>query len=129
MTDRCAAAGAPATVRSMTRHAAVAAFLVAACSPPFVTVAPTNQPPHRLHRRAPDTVLITHTPPATPYVEVADLHLDAGSEGEPALINRLRDKAAEIGCDALWLQPVSHPDRVSAFDSGTQLRGVCLVYN
>jgi hypothetical protein len=98
------------------RLLSIAPLVLAACSS-WVSVSGTNAPPHALSPRKATDVVVMHSAPAQPYVEVADLHFETdGTWQDGEMIPKLRDKAAELGCDVLWLP------------AGAQQHGICLVY-
>ena len=108
----------PLTLLAMMRLALTAVLLSACAS---VDVMGTNAPPHPLYPRLAKDVAIVHTPPTLPYVEVANLRVEGDAGDEDESISMLRDKAAELGCDVLWIQTRQSDD--------PRLRGICLVYS
>ena len=90
------------------RKLAVTALLFAACGTTTQWV-PTNPSPRPLGPRDPMTVEIWTTGvPNRAYTEVGIITARQSSElstdDMPQIINELRAKAAEIGCDAVMLQ-------------------------
>jgi hypothetical protein len=98
-------------------------LLPAACSVD-IAFKPTNPPPHPLVARAPSTVEIHRLAPNDrPFVEVGVLdEAEAGAwvSGTEDADNLLRQKAAEIGCDALVIQ--------GFVQRGGPYRAICIVY-
>lgn len=77
---------------------------------------PTNQPPRALAPRDPASVeVFSLTRPQRPHVEVGVFEIEQrspASAGSPKMLEKLRARAARIGCDALV---VSEPqDRVQS---------------
>src|SRR5690349_10178251 len=69
-----------------------------------VDSAAINPPPHRLAPRAPATVdVFASAPPERPHVDVALVTASSGGRGLPALVEAIRERAAELGCDAIVL--------------------------
>jgi hypothetical protein len=66
-----------------------------------------HSPPRPLVPRSVGSVQVLQSPPAEPYVEVALLQVEQSEQLEGAeqarLIARLREEAAKIGCDALYV--------------------------
>jgi len=74
-----------------------------------VTATPIHHPPRPLVSRDPDSVLVLASePPSEPHVDIALLQVDQYEAYDPhgmaELIQRLREKAAELGCDAVYLE-------------------------
>ncbi|HEU4579711.1 MAG TPA: hypothetical protein VFS67_15740 [Polyangiaceae bacterium] len=79
-----------------------------------VTATRIRPPPRPLVARDPSSVLVlAGEPPAEPHVKVALLQLDPngsrGAGGAAQMIRRLREKAAELGCDAVSLESTAPP--------------------
>lgn len=75
----------------------------------FVTATPINPPPRPLVPRAPESVqVLASTPPVEPHVDVALLEVTQSEgwnrEGMEHMIQQLREKAAELGCDAVYVK-------------------------
>lgn len=96
-----------------------------------VTATPIHRPPRPLVPRDPSSVLVLSSePPSEPHVDVALLQVDQyeayNSRGMGELIQRLREKAAEIGCDAVYLE---HRGGDLLFDPDSrQLLASCVVF-
>jgi hypothetical protein len=108
--------------------------VIAGCNP--VKYNTLNPPPHPTTERDPDSVeVFSVEPPERPFVEVAVLIREMGAFGSDVRASReIREKAAEKGCDALWLRPnrenlvlLVSTDSVAAFETKTK-QAVCLVY-
>jgi hypothetical protein len=74
-----------------------------------VTATPLHHPPRPLVPRDPSSVqVLTGERPSEPHVDVALLQLDQyerhDAHERARLIERLREKAAELGCDAVYLE-------------------------
>jgi hypothetical protein len=101
----------------------------------FVTATPINPPPRPLLPRAPESVqVLASAPPSEPHVDVALLEVTQSEgwnrEGMDFMIQRLREKAAELGCDAVYVKntsahegedPLLDPDRA-------ELLASCIVF-
>lgn len=79
--------------------------IVVACTP-FVRYQETNSPPHPMQPKASaeEVEVLTGTTPTRATVEVGVLKVNRGPydySGMPNFIARLRQKAAEIGCDVV----------------------------
>ena len=121
----------------MTRFAWL--VLVAACGT-TLTAVPTNRPIRPMTPRDPMSVeLITTGVPQRPFVEVA--YLEAQQESEmsldhaPDVMNKMRQRAAAMGCDALILGGGNDAVVGSTFrgSGGTNTlrgyRGTCIQWN
>jgi hypothetical protein len=87
-----------------------------------ISYSPSNTPPHPMVARAPETVEVYRLAPNDrPYVEAGVLdetgYWGGGTENADRL---LRQKAAEIGCDALVIQ--------GYVQGGARYRAICLAY-
>ena len=100
---------------------------------------PTNLPPRPMQRRAPESVLMfTSTAPTRPFVEVgliSSAHAGAYSlANDDEVILGLRNKAAEVGCDAVYLQAetTSHFAQASGNTASTRalksFRAACIMF-
>ena len=101
-----------------------------------VTTTPIHHPPRPLVPRAPSSVLVlAGEPPSEPHVNVALLQVDQyeahDSRDMSELIQRLREKAAEIGCDAVYLENGGqHKGGDVPFHLGSrQLLASCIVFS
>jgi hypothetical protein len=105
-----------------------------------VYATPINSAPRPLVPRAPQSVeILVSGPPSEPYVDVALLEVrqDEGlnRQGTDYMIQRLREKAGELGCDAVFIKNRGEhvgtdPDVPFAFgdpDAQTMLAS-CIVY-
>src|SRR5262245_56086594 len=89
--------------------------LLASCSTTYVT--PLRRPPHALTPRSPDDVeVFTAKPPDRPFTEVALVGAMYG-------LGELTKKAAEVGCDAIFLLAPGRDYRSGA------TQAACLVYD
>lgn len=110
------------------------ALLLFGCAS-IVTATPINHPPRPLVSRDPSSVLVLASePPSEPHVDVALLQVDQyeayNSRGMPEMIQRLREKAAEIGCDAVYIKSSAQQKRDNLlFDTDSQqLLASCIVF-
>src|SRR3954468_19464243 len=84
----------------------VGALIFVGCGT-FVDFTPLNAPPHELHARAASSVgIFSSGPPRSrAYVDVAVLEAEQtrglNSQGTALMIQRLREQAAVMGCDAI----------------------------
>jgi hypothetical protein len=100
-----------------------------------VTATPIHHAPRPLVSRAPNSVqVLASEPPSEPHVDVALLQVDQyeayNPHGMAELIQRLREKAAEIGCDAVYIENTARrtgDDVLSDLDS-RQLLASCVVF-
>ncbi|HXF34768.1 MAG TPA: hypothetical protein VN603_09355 [Candidatus Acidoferrales bacterium] len=83
-------------------------FLVAACGT-YATFTPLHVPPHELSPRSPESVdlIIGRATPQRPVALIGvlssgDASVVSGATRNDAL-EALRAKAAEVGCDAVWV--------------------------
>jgi hypothetical protein len=100
-----------------------------------VTATPINHPPRPLVSRTPNSVLVLASePPSEPHVDVALLQVDQyeayNPQGMAEMIQRLREKAAEIGCDAVYIKDTDqHRGADLLFDPDSrQLLASCIVF-
>lgn len=99
-----------------------------------VTATPIHHPPRPLVSRAPDSVLVlAGEAPSEPHVDVALLQMDQyegnNAQGMAEMIQRLREEAAEIGCDALYLENTAQHKADELFDHpARQLLARCVVF-
>src|SRR5688572_28234107 len=101
----------------------------------FVTATPINPPPRPLvPREASSVQVIATTPPAEPHVDVALLQVEQqqglNRQGTDYMIQRLREKAAELGCDAVYIKHASEYDGDDAYldPDAHQLLATCIVF-
>src|SRR5262249_35503223 len=85
--------------------------------------------------RDPASVLVlATTPPSEPHVDVALLQVEQQQglthQGLPIMIERLREKAAELGCDAVFVKnSASYPGTDPYLDpNGRELLASCIVF-
>ena len=100
-----------------------------------VTATPINHPPRPLVARDPDSVLVLASePPSEPHVDIALLQVDQyeayNPHGMAEMIQRLREKAAELGCDAVYIKnSAQHRGDDLLFDTDSrQLLASCVVF-
>ena len=100
-----------------------------------VTATPIHHPPRPLVARDPSSVLVlVSEPPSEPHVDVALLQVDRyeayNPDGMAEMIQRLREKAAQIGCDAVYLENTAqHKGDALLFDpESRQLLASCVVF-
>jgi hypothetical protein len=78
--------------------------------------------------------VIASTPPAEPHVDVALLQVEQqeglNRQGTDYMIQRLREKAAELGCDAVYLENSSEYDGDDSYldPDAHQLLATCIVF-
>jgi hypothetical protein len=87
-----------------------------------ISYTPLNAPPHPMSARAPETVEVHRLPPnQRAFVETGTLdetgYWGGGTDHAESL---LRQRAGEIGCDALVIQ--------GYVQGGARYRAICLVY-
>jgi hypothetical protein len=118
-------------------------FAIAGCGY-RTSFTPTNIPPHEMHARAPATVeLLTASRPTRPFVEVGLLssgHAGAYSlSTDEEVMLGLREKAAEVGCDAVLVEAETTNYVVSSYSTGAntasattealkKFRAACILY-
>jgi hypothetical protein len=107
----------------------------------FVDFTPINDPPHPLEPRSSASVeVFSSGPPARPHVDVALVEVEQthslNEQGTGLMIQRMREQAAAIGCDAIVLrgvtdhqgaQPGSGWDLVDP--GSTKREATCIVYD
>jgi hypothetical protein len=100
-----------------------------------VTATPINHPPRPLVARDPSSVLVLASePPSEPHVDVALLQVDQyeayNPQGMAEMIQRLREKAAEIGCDAVYIKNTAQHKGDDLFldPDSRQLLASCVVF-
>ena len=102
----------------------------------FASSTVINDPPHPMRARQPQSVTVFSSgPPARPHVDVAVMTVeqthDLNEQGMDIIIANMREKAAQMGCDAVVLGARSERGNAATlFGSGatTQL-GTCIVYD
>lgn len=97
---------------------AIAAVFLSGCG--FsVSYTKTNASPRRLAPRQPSTVeVLTVAPPERPFVEVGlfEIEQESPQSGDSAeMLEKLREEAATVGCDALVI--TGHTQRVQSASS------------
>jgi len=102
----------------------------------FVDFTPINEPPHPLQPRSSASVeVFSSGPPARPHVDVALVEVEQtrslNEQGTGLMIQRMREQAAAIGCDAIVLRGVTdHQGSGDLFDPGaTKREAACIVYD
>jgi len=83
-----------------------------------VLYAPTNAPVRPMRARQPETVRVFSSGiPNVPYIEVGLLEARQSSsfsvDHMPEIIEEMRARAAEIGCDGVWI--TSRADKTSVY--------------
>jgi hypothetical protein len=101
----------------MTRTAILTLTLALVGCGHSIEYTPMNRSPHGMQRRAPESVEIFMTQrPARQAVEVGYFEIEQDSPaagGTPEMMNKLRENAASVGCDALL---VSEPhERIQGY--------------
>ena len=101
----------------------------------FVTATPIHSPPRPLVPRNPASVqVLASTPPAEPHVDVALLQVEQQEgldrQGTDYMIQRLREKAAELGCDAVYIKATSEHDGQNSYlaPDAHELLATCIVF-
>lgn len=101
----------------------------------FVTATPINPAPRPLVPRAPESVqVLASGSPLEPHVDVALLEVEQSEglnrQGLDYMIQRLREKAAELGCDAVYVKNKSAREGDDAWldPDTTQLLASCVVF-
>ena len=110
-------------------------FLTLGCGT-FANSTVINDSPRPMYARPPRSVAVFSSgPPTRPHVDVAVITVeqthDLNEQGMDIIIASMREKAAQMGCDAVVLGSRSERDAASTlFNSGatTQL-GTCIVYD
>jgi hypothetical protein len=107
----------------------------------FVDFTPINDPPHPLSARSVASVeVLSSGPPNRPHVDVAIVEVEQthslNAQGTGLMIQRMREQAAAIGCDAIVLGGVTdHQGAESGsgwdlLDPGsTKRQATCVVYD
>ena len=80
--------------------------------------------------------MLVSTPPAEPHVDVALLEVEQveglNRQGTDYMIQRLREKAGELGCDAIYIKSASEhagDEDMALLDPDTHsLLAACIVY-
>ena len=120
----------------MHRSIYVIAGLAMSCGT-SVSFIPLNEPPGPRASKPPEAVeVLTAGPPNRPYVEVGLLEARQDSayslDGSARIIAEMRERAAELGCDALVVtgsSDIVQPDFLSdTVDTLRGYRGTCIVY-
>lgn len=120
--------------------AVLAGSLLAGCGT-FTDFTPINAPPHPLQPRSAASVeVFSSGPPARRHVDVALVEVEQthslNEQGTGLMIQRMREQAAAIGCDAIVLrgvtdhqgaQPGSGWDLVDP--GSTKREATCVVYD
>lgn len=119
--------------------AALSLLLALGCGT-FVESTPLNAPPRPMIPREPESVEVySSSAPTRPHVDVALLEVtqtDSFNEQSAALmLRRLREKAGEMGCDAVFISGRSERDGepldsdFALLDPGSRsLHATCMVY-
>jgi hypothetical protein len=101
----------------------------------FVTATLINPPPRPLVPRDPASVeVLASDAPMEPHVDVALLEVEQqeglNRQGTDYMIQRLREKAAELGCDAVFIKSSSeHDGHDSYFDpDAREMLASCIVF-
>jgi hypothetical protein len=106
----------------------------------FVDFTPINTPPHALQPRSNESVEVLASPPARPHVDVALVEVEQthslNEQGTGLMIQRMREQAAAIGCDAIVLRGVTDHQGAepgSGWDlldpGSTKREATCIVYS
>ncbi|MEY4545796.1 MAG: hypothetical protein RL685_1991 [Pseudomonadota bacterium] len=101
----------------------------------FVTATAINPAPRPLVPRSPESVqVLASNPPPEPYVDVALLEVEQSQglnrQGMAYMIQRLREKAAELGCDAVYVKNTSEHEGEDPWldPDSSQLLATCIVF-
>ena len=102
----------------------------------FVTETPINEAPRPLEPRPPESVeIFTSAPPARPHVDVMLLEVeqthDVNDQGMDIMIARLRERAGQLGCDAVFIGGFSeHEGQHGNFldKDSTKMQATCIAY-
>ncbi|MEY2932835.1 MAG: hypothetical protein RL033_3584 [Pseudomonadota bacterium] len=101
----------------------------------FVTATAINPAPRPLVPRSPESVqVLASNPPREPYVDVALLEVEQSQglnrQGMDYMIQRLREKAAELGCDAVYVKNTSEHEGEDPWldPDSSQLLATCIVF-
>ena len=118
----------------------LSAALLAGCGT-YADFTPINEPPHALRPRSARSVeVLASGAPARPHVDVAIVEVEQthsfNAQGTGLMIQRLRQQAAAIGCDAIVLGGVTDHQGArpgsgwSLLDPGsTKRQATCVVYD
>jgi hypothetical protein len=127
---------ATARARALPLPAAIAVWALACGT--YVTATPINPAPRPLTPRSPESVeVFASGPPSEPFVDIALLevtqHEGLNRQGLDFMIERLRKRGGELGCDAVFIKGVAEhkgDDRALAIldPDARQLFASCLVY-
>lgn len=96
-------------------------FFLGACGTTVSTLQlrPISSPP-----RPPLSVELLMRPPARPYVDLARLEAHDGMVPSTSyMMAKLRDRGAQLGCDAIIIDPVGHHEHHVSHLSGT-----CIIF-
>jgi len=127
-------------MRSTLSSLLLAAPVLVGCGT-YVDFTPLNQPPHALIARSPASVQVFASgPPARPHVDVAVIEAvqthSLNEQGTGLMIERMRQQAAALGCDAIVLggttdhqgaQPGSGWDLLDP--GSTKRQATCVVFD
>jgi len=110
-------------------------LVLAGCAT-FVEATALNPPPRALTPRPPESVeIFASSPPARPYVDVASLDVhqtEYSAGGEALMLETLRARAGEMGCDALFITGTSRhegdPDLFFLDPDSRSVHATCIVY-
>jgi hypothetical protein len=101
----------------------------------FVTATAINPAPRPLVPRTPESVqVLASIPPPEPFVDVALLEVEQSEgfnrQGMDFMIQRLREKAAELGCDAVYVKNTSEYEGDDAWldPDRSLLLATCIVF-
>jgi hypothetical protein len=121
-------------------YLALSACALAAGCGTYAEATPLNAPPRALNPRAAETVEVyASSPPSEPHVDVAIIRVDqtvgAPHEGLDTMVAELREKAGQMGCDALFISGASERagvppgDVLNLLDPGSHLlMATCIAY-
>lgn len=94
----------------------VAVLTLGACGPE-INVQPLNPSPHPLSRRSPAEVQVfTSAIPERPYIEIALISASKGQAEDH--LGAIRERAAEVGCDALIFTALPRTNTSEGFVNG-----------
>ena len=108
-------------------------ILLAGCGT-FVTETALNPAPRPLYARGYESVeVFSSAPPARAHVDIALLEVeqthDLNQQGTDLMVQRLRERAGAMGCDAVVLGGMRERGGDGHLDSGsTTLHATCIVY-
>jgi hypothetical protein len=115
----------------MVRYLPVALLFASGCARVSSSFTPTNMPPHAMHARPIDSVLLfTSSKPVQPFVEVGIIGSERNQYAtDEATILELRKKAAEVGCDGVLLASETTNYVVGASTQDVKrYRAACIVF-